>query len=57
MGLQVAPTTQQPATNLGEAGASPLESPFMPSRSLFIALALRLIITGVGLAVIAPAFG
>jgi hypothetical protein len=29
----------------------------MPSRSLFIALALRLIITGVGLAVIAPAFG
>jgi hypothetical protein len=29
----------------------------MPSRSLVISLALRLVITGVGLAVIAPAFG
>jgi len=29
----------------------------MPSRSVFIALALRLIVSGVGLAIIAPAFG
>ncbi len=29
----------------------------MPSRSLVIALALRLIVAGAGLAVIAPAFG
>ncbi len=29
----------------------------MPSRSLLIALALRLVVAGVGIAAIAPAFG